>query len=132
MQPDVLWLVSLGTAQGLFSLHQARQVRSALGDGIDLMGFAQKLIDDGIVHDVDTLEKIAGLAMTKAEKGPPPVDPFDDSGSTPPMAAASAPAKSKAPAANVPAFPFEKIASMEDAELASGLRELLKATATSA
>ena len=65
MQPDVLWLVSLGTTQGLFNLHQARQVRSAVGDKVDLMGFAQKLIDDGHVHDIDLLEKVAGLAMVE-------------------------------------------------------------------
>ncbi len=126
MKPDVLWLARLSIDQGLLTLSQCKAVCAALGDGVELMDFAQKLIDDGTVTDLETLEKLAGLAHVKGQKGPPAEDPFavetageaDDDASEAP-----------APNAAAPSFAFEKVESMDDATLKTGVQDLLRATA---
>ena len=55
MNNEILWLVRLGLDQNLFTHAQAQAVRAALGDSAELMDFAQKLIDDAIVEDLETL-----------------------------------------------------------------------------
>ena len=78
MNNDVLWLVRLGIDQGLVTRAQCTAVRRTLGEGAELVDFAQKLIDDGVVEDVALVEKLGGLAYAKGQKGPPANDPFDD------------------------------------------------------
>jgi len=120
MNNEILWLIRLGLDQKLFSREQALATLKAVGpDGV-LMDFAQKLIDDGVVHDVEKLETVAGLAMTKAPGGAPASNPLHDDDSTPPM-----PVAAKAPAAGVPQFPFAQIASLDDQALAAAMRQLL-------
>jgi twitching motility protein PilT len=120
MNNDTLWLIRLGLDHNLITLAQANTLRQTLGDGAGLMDFAQKLIDDGLVNDIEALEKIAGLAMSKSAKGPPADDPFaEDEGSVP----APTTGKLVAPA---PKFPFESIGTMNDEQVANGLRDLLK------
>ncbi len=41
-----------------------------------MLEFAQKMVDEDIVTDLEGLETIAGHAALKAKKGPPPTDPF--------------------------------------------------------
>jgi len=72
MNNEILWLVRICLDQNLFSSQQAAKVRAELGDSVELMDFAQKLIDDAIVEDLIALEAAADLAMTKAAQGPPP------------------------------------------------------------
>ncbi|MFM1851699.1 MAG: Twitching mobility protein [Verrucomicrobiota bacterium] len=130
MSHEILWLVQLGVSQSLFSRTQARMVRDALGDGADLMNFAQKLIDDAIVEDIAKLETIARLALSKGQAGPPADDPFadeDDDGDADDSAPA---AESVAADANLD-FPFDGISGLNDDALAEAVRELLKATARS-
>lgn len=120
MNNEILWLIRLGLDQKLFSREQALATLKAVGpDGV-LMDFAQKFIDDGVVHDVEKLETVAGLAMTKAQGGAPASNPLHDDDSTPPM-----PVATKAPAAGVPQFPFAQIASLDDQALAAAMRQLL-------
>lgn len=136
MNDDTRWLARLGIDQGLFTRPQALQLRAKLGDGADLVSFAQELIDSGIVSDVETLEKIAELSAAKAEKGPPASDPFAQSETSAPFVAAEPddndvpmPAAGKPAAGPAPAFPFDTIGKLDDQVLAAGMRELLKATA---
>lgn len=137
MNNDTRWLARLGIDQGLFTRPQALQIRAKLGDGADLVSFAQELIDSAIVSDVETLEKIADLAVTKGEKGPPGSDPFEASATTAPFVTTQrvagdddAPASGQAVSGGAaPAFPFDTIGKIDDQALAVGLRELLKATA---
>ncbi|HYP17629.1 MAG TPA: PilT/PilU family type 4a pilus ATPase [Opitutus sp.] len=124
MKPDVLWLVRLGIDQGLLTREQCLAVQSSLGPDAELMDFAQKLIDDGTVEELETLEKIAGIAFAKGKNGPPAADPFEDEDG----ADAPSPASS-GKAAPPPTFPFHQIGSMDDAKLAEALRELLRGTA---
>src|SRR5690606_22546431 len=77
---------------------------------------AQEFIDTGIVTDVEKLETIAGLALAKAEKGPPADDPF-------------ATTEEPAPADPSGGFQFETIASLDDDNLAAAMRMLLKSIA---
>lgn len=63
MNPDLLWFVRLGIDQGLFTRVQAVSAKAKLGMyNLEMLVFAQKLIDDDIVTDVEALERLAGLA----------------------------------------------------------------------
>ncbi|HVU24180.1 MAG TPA: PilT/PilU family type 4a pilus ATPase [Opitutus sp.] len=123
MNSDVLWLVRLGIDQQVFTRDQAMAVRAALGDAAELTDFAQKFIDDGIVTDIEPLERIAGIALAKGQAGPPVDDPFA-------RTAAAAPARAGGPAAAAGgALAFAQIGTMDDAAVAAGLRALLRAAA---
>lgn len=126
MNNDVLWLARLAIDQTLVTRQQCLAVRGALGSAVELMDFAQKLIDDGIVSDVEALEKIAGLAFAKGQAGPPAADPFADDEEAD---VTETPAPSAPPAADAPQFPFEQIGAMDDAALAAALRALLRGAA---
>lgn len=127
MNNEILWLVRLGLDQNLFTRAQAQSVRAALGDSAELMDFAQKLIDDAIVEDLETLEKVAGLAMSKGANGAPADDPFADDDDDSPSLAESSPTESSVSLD----FPFAGIADLDDSALAEAVRSLLKATARS-
>ncbi len=136
MNNEILWLVRLGRDQKLFTRDQALATFRAAGPGAELMDFAQKLIDESIVQDVEALENLAGQAMSKAQLGPPPGNPLLDEDTAPaaaarptvPTAATTVAAPRAAPAAGVPQFPFDKVASLEDAALATAVRKLLIST----
>jgi twitching motility protein PilT len=120
MNDDTRWLARLGIDQGLFSRPQCLRVREKLGAGADLMNFAQEFIDSGIVTDVEKLETIAGLALGRAEKGPPADDPFGENGTT----------EAAAPATDLSGgFQFETIGKLDDAALATAMRGVLKSIA---
>jgi twitching motility protein PilT len=103
----------------------------AVGKNAELMDFAQKLIDDSIVHDVAALETLAGNAMARAEAGPPAGNPLlDDEPAAAPVAAGAKTAggsRSKS-TGGMPEFPFNQVGTMGDSELAANVRELLIAT----
>jgi twitching motility protein PilT len=124
MNNEILWLVRLGLDQRLFTRAQAIAVRQAVGEAAELMDFAQKLIDDAIVEDLDALEKLANLAQGKGQKSAPADDPFDESEPEPEPDLAPA-ATRKKPAAPSPKFPFAQVAAMSDEALMASLRELL-------
>ena len=134
MNHDIRWLARLGIDEGLLTRSQGVHVAAKVGPDADLMTFAQELIDSGAVSDVETLERLAELAMAKAEEGAPANDPFAAETPTPPQnhsatgSGASAQPKdtSSAPAT---AFPFESMDALDDDALAEALRNLLKATA---
>lgn len=117
MNNEILWLIRLGLDQKLFTRDQALAVMRHVGHGAELMDFAQKLIDDGIVKDVGKLEEIAGGALEKAAAGPPAVNPLLDDET---FSDEDAP-----PAGGVPQFPFDRIAALSDSALADAMRQLL-------
>lgn len=128
MDAGILWLVQLGTDQGLFSLEHAKAVRAQLGDDTDLLSFAQQLIDDGHVDEdrLGDLEKIAGRAQANGGKGPPSSDPFSPT----PTPAAAASVSTSAPAASMATvqageLDFTRVSGMSDEQLADALRGLL-------
>jgi twitching motility protein PilT len=126
MNNDVLWLIRLGLPAKLFTRDQALSVLKALGRECELMDFAQKLIDEGYVTEVDKLETLAGNAMSRAEVGPPDGNPLADPSTPPfPATAANPVARAAAGPAGAPQFPFDRIAAMDDAALADAMRQLL-------
>ncbi|MBC8008735.1 MAG: hypothetical protein H7067_01400, partial [Burkholderiales bacterium] len=171
MNASIIWLARLAIDQGLFGVKDAWSARIKLGEDVDLVDFAQHLVDVGVVRDakIDILENIAGLALAKAADGPPHDDPFasaathtDSPFSAPPSPAkptASSPGLTLAsrstrspevPAGAIPSspqaspesaavsqahsggigdFPFDRISSLSDGDLAVAMRGLLKACA---
>jgi twitching motility protein PilT len=142
MNNDTRWLARLAIDHGLITRPQALQLRAKLGDGADLMTFAQEMIDAGIVTDLEKLEKVAELAAAKGEKGPPANDPFDEEDDAPAYVqsgpAGHANVEAKLPSAKTsgpvaagaaPNFDFKTVASLTDDVLAAAMRELLKSTA---
>ena len=126
LNPDLLWFVRLGIEIGMFTRVQCVRLRADMGGRPGMQDFAQKLIDDDIVSDVEQLEKLAGRAAVKAKGGPPAMDPFvpaDDYVED----VVVAPIR-KAAAGPPPKFAFEAVKGMDDRALADGLREMLKAT----
>lgn len=115
MTPAILWLVKLGIERGLFSLRQARAVKLIVGADAELLDFAQQLIDDGHVEALEALENLAGEAMERGERGPPPLDPFG-AGATPARLATPTPGRK---------FKFQDVAGMNDTALAAAMRDLL-------
>jgi len=135
MKNEILWFIRLGLDQKMFTREQALAVMRAVGKNAELTDFAQKLIDDSIVHDIPALETLAGNAVARAEIGPPAGNPLLDDEPAPAPAAKATPgakvapgkAAAKAPAGR-PQFPFAEIGNMGDSELAANVRELLIAT----
>jgi twitching motility protein PilT len=78
MKPEIRWLARLALDQNLLRPDQCRALRDALGPQAEFMDFAQKIIDDGLVTDIALLEKLAGLAVVKGQKGVPASDPFEE------------------------------------------------------
>ncbi|MDB6116101.1 MAG: type pili twitching motility protein PilT [Lacunisphaera sp.] len=137
MNNEILWLIRLGLDGKLFDRDQALAVMKAVGKDAQLMDFAQKLIDDGTVHDVEKLETIAGNAMARAALGPPPGNPLLDEEPAPAAAAPTpvVPGGSSRPApaapagmrvaAGAPQFDFAGIAALDEGALAQAVRQLL-------
>jgi len=123
MNPDTLWLVRLGIEQGLFTRVEAVTVRGGLAGKKEMVDFAQRLIDEDYVTNVEALEKLATQAALNAKKGPPFPDPFVAADDLVEDVVVMAPKKFEA--GPKPDFAFEDIETMEDAMLASSLEVLL-------
>jgi twitching motility protein PilT len=126
MNPDTLWLVRLGIDQGLFTRMECVAIKAQLAGKVEMMDFAQKLIDSEIVTNIEALEEVAGQAAAKAEAGPPPNDPFvaaddfiEDVLPVPKRKEAAGPAPVLAP---------DSLGKLDDAALGSALKELLGAS----
>jgi twitching motility protein PilT len=135
MNHDTRWLARLGIDQGLLTRPQAIQARNKVGAEADMMTFAQELVDSGIITDIETLEKIAEIALSKAAAGSPASDPFETSATSAPFVNTKrsddddeAPARASV-SSDAPKFPFDTIGQMADPALAEGMRNLLKDTA---
>ncbi|MBL9200085.1 MAG: PilT/PilU family type 4a pilus ATPase [Opitutaceae bacterium] len=124
MNDEIRWLARLGSEKQLFTREQAAQVVAKLGVGADLMGFAQELIDSGIVSDVEKLEVLAGEAMANAAKGPPV-----EAAAAPSAAASGAGPRAAASAAAISSLDFTTLGQLDDAALAEAMRGLLRASA---
>src|SRR5882724_1914622 len=131
MNNEIRWFARLGVDQGHFSRRDCLLLQKSLGDQADLMDFAQRLIDDGIVETVETLEQIAALSLSKAKEGPPADDPFEEK-----TAEAQAPAAApignislRSPGASAPAVDLTALAALSDQALATAMGDLLRESA---
>jgi len=123
MNNAVRWLVKLGVEQGLFTRVQCASTALAVGAKADLMEFAQRLIDDGVVEDIGSLETIGDAAMAKAALGPPPEDPPAPQNSA---AYTIPPFISQGP---LPKFDFANVCSISDEQLVVQLSQFMRDTA---
>jgi twitching motility protein PilT len=128
MTSDVVWLARLGLDQGILTKAQCRAVRRSLGENPDIGDFAQRLIDDGIVENVETLERLAGLAMARSRGGEPTRNPFIETRVPFPTATGAPAARREAPDLAVP-FPFGAIDMLDDEALVAALHRLLRNSA---
>ncbi len=97
MKSSIVWLARLGIDQEIFNVKSALAVRRKLGEDVDLLGFAQELVDGGHVPEakIEALELAAGVAQAKGKIGPPDDDPFvEDKAADSPL---PRPAEPKAP-----------------------------------
>lgn len=126
MNNETLWLIRLGVDARLFTREQALAVLGATGREVALMDFAQRLIDDGHVTNVEQLETIAGDALARAAAGETATNPL--------LAPSPATAGAAADTDDAPAlgreggpieFPFARVAAMDDVALAAAMRQLL-------
>ena len=133
MNNDTRWLARLGIDQGLFSRPQCLQIYAKIGDGADMMGFAQELIDTAVVTDVEKLEQLAGLALEKAQGGPPVDDPFEEDPDEGHHAVSAALAEhapvARGASGEPPSFDFKTTPQLDDNALAEAMRNLLRDTA---
>lgn len=136
MQNEIRWLVRLCIDRNLITMDQADSVRIRLGDGADMVDFAQQLIDDGHIEDHSVLEDLAGIAFAQAKAGPPADDPFADVPPLPSQMASRAAARgTTAPPfmaaggtgpASLPSMAFDTLDSMDDGAVQNALRTLLR------
>lgn len=117
MNNAIRWLARLGIDQGMFTREQSLAVRNALGDGVEVLAFAQHLIDVDIFSDVPALEALMAEAITRSEQGPPPDDPFAPEATT----------HTQATTVALPTFAFADIERLDDSELATWTGDLLRA-----
>jgi twitching motility protein PilT len=121
MTNEILWLAHLCIGKGVASAAHFEKLRGSLPAGAELIDYAQRLIDDGIVENVEGLEKLAEEAMALAQGGPPPEDPFAQ------KVRASHEEIRQAP--GIADFRFESMAAQGNEELAQAFRHLLRAVA---
>jgi twitching motility protein PilT len=125
MTSDVVWLARLGLDQGMLTKAQCRAVRQALGDNPEIGDFAQRLIDEGLVENVEALERLAGLAMARSRGGDPTRNPFIETVAPFPTTAPSRPAAHDIAAP----FPFGALDMLDDEALVAALHRLLRTSA---
>jgi twitching motility protein PilT len=137
MNNDVRWLIHLGIQQKLFSRGQCDQIVRTMGADTCLMDFAQKLIDEGIVNDVDQLEGLGTEAMAKAADGEAPA--FGAAAEKTPVAVSTATAEVTSSGNDTvppfidrgppPDFDFTGLGEFTDEGLERELRQFLRDTA---
>lgn len=122
MNADIRWLVRLLAEQNIATRSQCIGVLETLEGDASLIDFAQALIDHAVVEDVETLERLAADAHTRAQSGPPPS--ADNVG--PPPRPASVESSPPMPGEEPPAFDFASASSLDDETLRARLGELLR------
>ena len=119
MNNGIRWLAWLCIEKGLCSPAQCRRAVDQLGPAADLLGYAQHLLNTGVVTDLPLLEELANIAHARTGGEGPPSDPFVSKRARDPETT------------GVPALPlvFDEIGAMSDDDVAAGMRELLRTTA---
>jgi twitching motility protein PilT len=125
MTPDILWFARIGVANKLFTEEHAHAAKAALPPDVTLIDFAQYLINQHYVTDIEALENLLDVSENKATSGPPSTAPFL-------VNAPARPAPARSPAnRRAGPFSFAAIDTLDDQSLADGLCNLLTSTAAS-
>ncbi|ATC63480.1 type IV pili twitching motility protein PilT [Nibricoccus aquaticus] len=131
MTNEIRWLVRLLAEQGLATRSQSMVALETLGADPQLMDFAQKLIDDAIVEDLDQLERLAADAHTRGQSGPPPSadGQIRNSSATTPAIPLSGVSTPPMPTSPPPAFDFAAVSALDNTALAERVGKLLRESA---
>ena len=79
MDAAVSWFCYYSVERHLISAEQCRELRDAFGAEVDLITFAQAVLDHQMCEDVDSIQQIIDDAHTNAEVGSlPPRDVFEE------------------------------------------------------
>ncbi|HKK19370.1 MAG TPA: ATPase, T2SS/T4P/T4SS family, partial [Opitutales bacterium] len=76
MKRDIQWLVYLGVEQGLFELQPCLNLGRSLGEEVDIVAFAEALLDRKACTNFDALQTLVEQAYGLAQADKPPDDPF--------------------------------------------------------
>ncbi|MDX2111730.1 MAG: PilT/PilU family type 4a pilus ATPase [Verrucomicrobiota bacterium] len=77
MKEEVCILACICLEHGMLNPESCRELAAKLDPEIDLVGFAEKLLDDGIAADAEELQALVDIACDKLQAGEkPPFDPF--------------------------------------------------------
>jgi twitching motility protein PilT len=127
MNNDIRWLVRLLAENGLATRTQCLAAIEMLGGNPELIDFAQKLIDDAVVEDLDALERLVADAHTRGQAGPPPSadGQVRSTAATAPAFPASTVSTPPMPAEPPPPFDFAAVGALDNATLAQRLGEFL-------
>jgi len=76
LKRDIQWLVYLGVEQGLFELQPCLNLGRSLGEEVDIVAFAEALLDRKACTNFDALQTLVEQAYGLAQADKPPDDPF--------------------------------------------------------
>ncbi|MFA6293259.1 MAG: PilT/PilU family type 4a pilus ATPase, partial [Victivallales bacterium] len=76
MELSVQWFIAAVIENHILSVDICKKLIDASGDNVDLVTFAQKIIDDGLCRDVDRIQVIAEYAYNQASSGQSPATVF--------------------------------------------------------
>ncbi|PXA04652.1 type IV pili twitching motility protein PilT [Coraliomargarita sinensis] len=76
MKRDIKWLVYLGVEQELFELQPCLDLKQSLGEEVDIVAFAEALLEQKACTDFDGLQTLVEQAYGLAQADTPPDDPF--------------------------------------------------------
>ena len=83
MTSEVQWFACLCLDSEIVNRERCRVIYNSLEDGDDLLAFGQRFLDEGIVEDIEAVQKLLDEACDRSDAGDePPYDPFAESGQT--------------------------------------------------
>lgn len=76
MELSVQWFIATVIENNILSVNICKKLIDACGDNVELLTFAQKIIDDGFSRDIDRIQAIAEYAYNQAGTGQAPAMVF--------------------------------------------------------
>lgn len=152
MNDEVRWFACLCIDSGILSRQRIGEICKALGANVDLLAIGQHILDEGIVEDVDAVQRLLDEACDHVDGGDAvPYDPFIEPAKVAPPPSAidpeagaveSRPEPAAAPKLQITRRPpesvvatdgiepgmldFDNLASLSESQLRAGLIALMK------
>ncbi len=76
MDLGVQWFIATAIQENILSVADCRALIGTTGEGIDLAGFAQAVLDQGLTTNLETVQNLADYALGQASAGQTPSDVF--------------------------------------------------------
>ena len=106
MISEVQWFACLCLDSEIVNRERCRVIYNSLEDGDDLLAFGQRFLDEGLVEDIEAVQKLLDEACDRADAGDePPYHPFVETGQTGGSKAEAVAPKPKEPEAAAPIPP---------------------------